>query len=319
MRINKNSSILLLILLLAILSSPTFSQQQTSPSYQTDKQIEEISQLNSSIESLLQALTNVAQQEGQQSLSKKVSSEVLLLTNQSELLVTQGKLQEARQPLNRALVKIKIAINAIKGTPPQDPPKKTIEQQADEESASEFVLNKRKDDIDKQKSTIDALMQALIRIGEDKQQQQMVKQVAEQVSKWSQQSDKLVEQKKLIQARQFLDQSLVEIKTAIGALRENETLVRSLNFSTKKEEYAYELDRFNTYQMLLQMLVLPKPDLTSIQREQIQLWSREAKVQLEMAKLQAQNGQYKQAVDTLEAAAQILLKAIRRGGVYLPG
>lgn len=319
-----NVTTTLLILTLGLAPLTAFPQAQTSASYRAEKHAEEIKQLRRSVDSLLQALTDAARQEGQQSLSRKVTSEVQQLNRQSEQLAAQGSLEEARQPLNRALIKIKIAINALKGTPSQSAPLQSngspgLEQETEQESASEFVIGKRKEDIVKQKSSIDALMQALTRIGEEKQQQGMVQEIYSQVTAWGQQSDKLAEQGKLVQARRLLDQSLVEIKTAIGSLRESETLVRSLNFATKQEEYAYEVDRFDTYQMLLQMLVLPKQEITGSQRTQIEQWAEKARQQRTEAGNQATQGHYKEAVETLEAAGRTLLKAIRRGGVYLPG
>jgi hypothetical protein len=181
------------------------------------------------------------------------------------------------------------------------------------------VIKKRKEDIGKLKSSINALMQALTRIGEEKQQQAVVEEVFSLVTEWGQRSDKLSEQGNQIQARQLLDQSLVEIKTAIGSMREGETLVRSLNFATAQEEYAYEVDRFDTYQMLLQILVLPKQELTDSQRNQIEQWAEEARRQRDEAGNQSEQGLYKEAIETLEGAGRTLLKAIRRGGVYLPG
>ena len=178
---------------------------------------------------------------------------------------------------------------------------------------------KRQQDIDKQKSTIDVLMQALRRIGEEKQQLVMVQDVASQVTGWGEQSDELARQNKLLPARQLLDQSLVAIKTAIAALRNNETLTRSLNFSNPKDEFDYEIDRFDTYKMLLQMMVLPKPELSDAQRVQIEQRAEQSdKLRIE-ADRQAAQGQFNEAIITLEMASQTLLKAIRIGGVYLPG
>ncbi len=314
-----NYSSLWLIFILGLIPQSAFGQEDAPASYQDDKQSEDIKKLRSSIESLSQALTNLSQQEGQQSLSRKVTSEVQQLKLQSEQLVAQGKHGEALQPLRQALIKIKIAINALKGTASQQNATQGSEQETDQPAVSQFVIQKQQQDIDKQKSTIEVLMQALVRIGEEKQQQEMVQALASQVTAWGQESDKLAGQGDLVQARQLLDQSLVEIKTAIGSLRENETLVRSLNFATKKEEYDYEADRFDTYQMLLQMLVLPKPTLTSSQRIKIEQWTELARKQRSEAEKQAEQGLHKEAVETLEGAAKILLKAIRLGGVYLPG
>ncbi len=313
-----NPATVLFILALSPIPLLANAEEVAPGSYKIEKQNDEIKQLKGSVDSLLQALEEASRQQGSDSLSRETTAKVQKLNRQSEQLASQGKLDEARQPLQRALVMVQIAINAIKGSSPQDSDQ-SVEQQSEQESASEFVIEKRKQDIDKVKSTRDALMQALIRIGDEKQQQGMVRDVSSQVKEWGQRSDSLAEKGDLLQARQLLDQSLVEIKTAIGSLRDSETLIRSLNFASKQEEYDYEVDRFDTYQMLLQVMVMPKKTLTASQRKQIDQWAGDARAQRAKAGDQAKQGDFKEAVETLEGAGRTILKAIRRGGVYLPG
>ncbi|MEH6811964.1 MAG: hypothetical protein V7677_05455 [Motiliproteus sp.] len=309
----------ILIFTLSLLPAAAYAQEETPKAYKIEKHTEEVKQLRSSVDSLLQALNDAASQQDRRSLGQETSSKVKQLSKESDKLLAQGHVAEARQPLQRALVMIKIAINALKGAAPQDSANPSNAEEAETESASEFVIDKRKQDIAKLKSSIDALMQALTSIGEEKQQQGMVQDISQQVQEWSAQSDQLVKQGKLIQARQLVDQSLIEIKTAIGSLRDSETLIRSLDFASKEEEYAYEVDRFDTYQMLLQVMVLQKQTLTDSQRKQIQQWAADAREQRIKAGDQAAQGLHKDAVETLEGAGRTILKAIRRGGVYLPG
>ncbi|MEH6471426.1 MAG: hypothetical protein V7752_09250 [Halopseudomonas sp.] len=315
--INKAPAKTLLVLTLSLLPISSYAQTPPPPSYQVEKQVGEIEQLNNSIDSLLSALGTAAEQQDRQPLAEEISDKVQQLKAHSAALSDQGLHREARQPLTQALTMIKIAINALKGTAPEQ--LSNTAQAISADNASEFVTEKRKADINKLQSSIDALTQALISIGEEKQQQAMVQDVTTQVSEWERQSGRLVEQGKLIQARQLLDQSLVEVKTAIASMRESETLIRSLNFATKQEEFDYEVDRFDTYQMLLNMLVIPRQSLTSSQREQIEQWAEQADQHRTTAGEQAKKRDYEAAITTLEQAAKVLLKAIRRGGVYLPG
>lgn len=277
-------------------------------------------QLQSSVEALLQALDSAAQKNStiSQQLTDTLQHDAKQLIEQSQQLIANNDTKQANQLLNRALIKIKIAINALKGTPLQ-PVFKGDTQNTEQQQTSAFVIQKRNDQLTKVKSSVDSLMQALLRIAEEKQQQAMADDIQLQVDSWNQQSDQLAEQGQLIEAQQLLDQSMVAIKTAIGSLRNSETLVRSLNFATKQEEYVYELDRFETYQMLLNQLVLPKPALTQQQKEQISQLTEKANAQQAQAKQQASEGMYQEAITSIEMAGRTLLKAIRSGGVYLPG
>ena len=300
------------LIIVALSVMPLISQAQSPAQHAS------IKQLKSSVESLLLALDSAVKQNPtlSQDLTHSLQNQAQQLIEQSQQ-IAQSDPNQPRQLLNRALIKIKIAINALKGTPLQTMPNVTLVDQQPEASA--FVIEKRQAQIVKTQSSIDSLLQALIRIAEEKQQQALADDVRLQLDDWKQQSDQQAQQGQLIRAQQLLDRSLVELKTAIGSLRESETLVRSLNFATKQQEYAYELDRFATYQMLLQQLVLPKPALTQQQKQRINQWSGNAYQQKLEAEEQASQGLYSQAVSSLERAGRTLLKAIRSGGVYLPG
>ena len=59
----------------------------------------------------------------------------------------------------------------------------------------------------------------------------------------------------LTSARAVLDQAYLAVKAAVRGMRSGDTLVRSLNFASKEEEYHYELDRNDTHSMLVNILL----------------------------------------------------------------
>jgi hypothetical protein len=109
------------------------------------------------------------------------------------------------------------------------------------------------------------------------------------------------------------EQAYLLAKAAIGSMRGGDTLVRSLTFATKEEEYAYELDRNDTHRMLLKVLVdsgkgtAPGPALDRA----VELRSR--------GEASARAGDAASGIRYLEESTRELVRAIRAAGVYIPG
>lgn len=118
------------------------------------------------------------------------------------------------------------------------------------------------------------------------------------------------------EARAKLDEVYVMAKLGIEKLRRGDTLVRSLNFASKEEEYHYEVDRNNTHQMLVTMLLDSKPDSA---KEMAAKFVAQAKIIREQADALAAKQSFEQAVTTMEESTKELVKAIRSAGIFIPG
>jgi len=110
-------------------------------------------------------------------------------------------------------------------------------------------------------------------------------------------------------AREQLDQAYLIAKASLGAMRGGDTLVRSLHFATKEEEYRYELDRNDTHEMLLRVLLQGRAQAAPAR-------ARELRAQ---AEARARQGDHAAAIRLLEDSTAELVKAIRGAGVYIPG
>lgn len=110
-----------------------------------------------------------------------------------------------------------------------------------------------------------------------------------------------------------LEQGYLLAKAAIGSMRGGDTLVRSLNFASPKEEYVYELDRNDTHRMLLTVLL----DSTRAQSAAPAM-SHAAELR-QQAEAQARVSEYQSAIHLLEESTRELVRAIRMAGVYIPG
>ena len=118
---------------------------------------------------------------------------------------------------------------------------------------------------------------------------------------------------KLDAATATVEQAYLFAKAAIGSMRSGDTLVRSLNFATREEEYRYELDRNDTHRMLLKVLLdAPKAERAAPALDR----ATELRTQAES---NAGKRDFEGATRLLEDSTRELVRAIRAAGVYIPG
>jgi hypothetical protein len=117
-------------------------------------------------------------------------------------------------------------------------------------------------------------------------------------------------------ARAQLEEAYLISKASLGSMRGGDTLVRSLSFETKEDEYRYEVDRNDTHQMLLRVLLDSRTQTGQAAVAASAQRARELRAQAEAA---ARRGEHAAAVRLLEDSTGELVKAIRGAGVYIPG
>jgi tetratricopeptide (TPR) repeat protein len=122
----------------------------------------------------------------------------------------------------------------------------------------------------------------------------------------------------LDEARAALDQAYASARLAMEKLHGGDTVTRSLNFSSKEEEYRYELDRNNTHRILLTGLLDEKANRPEL-RQQTQTFVDRAAELRQQAESAGASKDYEQAIKTLEESTTELIRAIRAAGVYIPG
>ncbi len=131
--------------------------------------------------------------------------------------------------------------------------------------------------------------------------------------------DAKIAQAQLVEARKVLDEAYVAAKVAIEQVRGGETLVRTLHFATKEEEFHYEVDRNDTHIMLVDVLLQEKLKANAGLKSIVEKFMDKAAQTRATAEQQAAKGDYNTAVDTMERATKEILRAIRSAGIYIPG
>ena len=122
-----------------------------------------------------------------------------------------------------------------------------------------------------------------------------------------------------IEGRYILDEAYIAAKVAIEHVRGGDTLVRSLDFATNEDEYAYEIDRNDTHKMLVDVLL--KEKMSGNKQIEIMVGKHmEVAAKLrKQAEGEAAGGHYEKAVQTLEQSTKEIVRAIRSAGIYIPG
>lgn len=119
-------------------------------------------------------------------------------------------------------------------------------------------------------------------------------------------------------ARTILEQAYLLAKASVSSMRSGDTLVRSLNFATKEEEYHYEIDRNDTHQMLVKVLVEEKLAGSAPNPRINELLASAGALRGE-AEAAASRGDHEAGIKLLEQSTGELVKAIRAAGIYIPG
>lgn len=162
--------------------------------------------------------------------------------------------------------------------------------------------------------SVQALLGAYKRVSDEKSAKGVSETVA-QIEKSMAAAAVLAHGRKFKEARAEIDRGYLVAKAGLTSLRSGDTLVRSLNFATKEEEYHYEIDRNNTHQMLIKVLV----DDKKASGEMVQAYLSKGQALRIKADEAASRKAYDEAVKLLEESTAELVRAIRNAGIYIPG
>lgn len=177
---------------------------------------------------------------------------------------------------------------------------------------------KVKADFNARLETVKALLAAHNRVASEKSTVPGTAETTKAVEKALAEANQLAAEGKYDEGRKVLDRAYLIAKTAIATLRGGDTLVRSLHFATKEEEYRYEIDRNDTHQMLIQVLLGEKraaPDTDNMVKSFLEK-ARGLRTQAEEA---AGRKDFEGAIKLLEESTSEVVRAIRNAGIYIPG
>lgn len=175
-------------------------------------------------------------------------------------------------------------------------------------------------DFDERKASVEALCTAYENIAKEKGIDEATEnELHAFVYKRVDQAEALKKDDRVKEGRKMLDEAYVAAKVAIEHLRGGETLVRSLNFASSEEEYHYEVDRNDTHRMLVDVLLKEKMKTNWGIEAMVNKFMESADKLRVRADEQASDGEYENAIGTMEQSTKEIVRAIRSAGIYIPG
>lgn len=178
---------------------------------------------------------------------------------------------------------------------------------------------KAQTDFNNKLESVKALLAAQKRISAEKTEIKDAADSARQIESLLADAQRLAAGNQIDEARATLDRAYLMAKASISSMRTGDTLVRSLNFASKEEEYHYELDRNDTHQMLIKVLVEESSRSNPSMDERMRAFLERAGQLRGQAESSASRGDFSGAIQLLETSTAELVKAIRNAGIYIPG
>lgn len=179
-------------------------------------------------------------------------------------------------------------------------------------------VEKRHREFDSKAESVETLLGAVERVAREKGSLSTVEARAAEIRRKAQSARRLEQAGKAEPAAELLNAAYEEAKIELERLREGDTLVRTLDFASAEDEYHYELDRNDTHQMLLKVLLEDKVNDPGT-KKLIDGYVGKSSDFRSKAEHEAEGGHHERAVKSLEEATKYLQRAIRSAGVYIPG
>lgn len=174
---------------------------------------------------------------------------------------------------------------------------------------------KHKRDFEARMESARALLAAQQRITKEKGAGREAQDAARSIERQIGEAQTIAAQGRYEEARPVLDRAYLTARVSIESMRRGDTLVRSLNFASKREEYDYEIDRNDTHAMLIKVLLADRKDAAGAMAP---FTEKAAALRVE-AEAQAKRGDHAAGIKLLEDSTRELVRAIRSGGIYIPG
>lgn len=178
---------------------------------------------------------------------------------------------------------------------------------------------KSKRDFESRLESARALLTAQQRITQEKSAGRDAQNATRSIERQIAEAQAIAAQGRYDEARPILDKAYLTARVSIETLRRGDTLVRSLTFASKREEYDYEIDRNDTHSMLIKVLLADRKDASGAMPAGMQAFTDKAAALRRDAEGQARNGDHAAAIRLLEDSTRELVRAIRSGGIYIPG
>ncbi len=178
----------------------------------------------------------------------------------------------------------------------------------------EVAAPKARADYQARLESVNALHAAYQRVAAEKPGAAGVAETSREIENGIREAERLAGEDRVDAARAALERAYLLTKAAVSSLRGGDTLVRTLHFATREEEYRYEVDRNDTHQMLIKVLLEGK--VRTAGQQTLVDKALQLRTQADAA---AAGADHAGAVKLMEESTRNLIRAIRTAGVFIPG
>lgn len=259
-----------------------------------------------SIQALTKAYESITKKSGKSELIDQLNDKVEEDLSTADRLRAEENYVAGRAALDKAYLVIRNAVEQVRGG-----------QTVGELSNNGIISSPRQHDYETKLRSINALLDAQQRIADEKSSAEHKQQLKRTVNAMLNSAQDYAASNDYEQALKTINQAYQIVTASIEQLRGGETLVRTLHFETPEEEYHYELDRNETYNMLIHMLVEDKKTMEITAR--IQQFLDQANALRKLGERQAESGDFDSAIKSLEQSTRNLIFAMRNSGFFIPG
>ncbi len=275
---------------------------------------------------LLASFAGAVAAQDREQLERRVQSIATLIeTSSAARQIEKSGVAAARERRDNARLIHREAAAALRG---DDLPQATklLDQAAREmmdgarmAKPEQITGEKHKRDFEARLDSARALLAAQKRITQEKSAGAEAQEAARSIERQLGEAQAAAAQGRFEAARPVLDRAYLTARVSIESMRRGDTLVRSLNFASAREEYDYEIDRNETHRMLIDVLLADRKDAAGAMPAAMQPFTENANALRGAAEAQARKGDHAAGIKLLEDSTRELVRAIRSGGIYIPG
>ena len=248
-----------------------------------------------SIDALITAYHSVASGSGSADQIPAVESRVATLLGQANAFIGRGEYTAATDLLGEAYSVVKLAIVAV-----HDGHTLVNQREGGSGLASSPEKPKAQQDYQRRSGSVAALLAAYLRIAEEKGERQQAAILEKSVATLEKEAQALTEAQDYTGGSELLNDAYLLVKEALVALRDGDTLVHSLDFSTKEQEYQYYVTK--TQSQLTAIRVLRKASGNPAKNRRIDTLLSSAQAKLDKAEQMARSDDYESAVPLMDEA-----------------
>lgn len=240
-------------------SNPSNTQQtstvSTQPQWQNNKHKEDFESKSRSIDALMNAFRSVATETGNSDQIMVIENKVAQERKQAQEYLDKEdygtgiiNLDQAYSTVKNAIIQLRNGATVVKNRNPED------------QYEIKPGTPKGESDYEHRAKSVQALVSAFHRVSEEKGQKDTGLVLESKIDLIVEKANKIYATGEQAAGLNHLNSAYMIVKEALSALRDGDTLVRSLNFANKKEEYDYYVSKTSSQKTALLILQNLNPD-----------------------------------------------------------